>query len=66
MRPIAISTGSSLQQLCEKLQTFTEKAEPYKKNANQFMDLMKKEYFQSEDLLLYTNLVSMFTNVPIE
>ncbi|KAF2896257.1 hypothetical protein ILUMI_09918 [Ignelater luminosus] len=70
LRPIVSSIGSPLQllarYLAKQLQPHAEEVESYVKNASHFVELLKKETVQPDHLLVNFDVVSLFTNVPVD
>ncbi|XP_072392054.1 uncharacterized protein [Diabrotica undecimpunctata] len=69
LRPIVSSIGSPLQPLArflaEKLQPYAEEADSYVKNAGHFIERIKDVTLGPGHLLVSFDVVSLFTNVPI-
>lgn len=70
LRPIVSSIGSPLQELARylarKLQPHTEKMKSYVKNADHLIELLKTETVEPEHLLVSFDVVSLFTNIPVD
>ena len=70
LRPIVSCIGSPLQQLAKylakQLQPHTDNMESNVKNASHFVELLKNQTVQPGDLLVSFDVVSLFTNIPVD
>ncbi|XP_072395107.1 uncharacterized protein [Diabrotica undecimpunctata] len=70
LRPIVSSIGSPTQPLAKflanQLQPYAEEADSYVKNAGHFIERIKDVTLDPGHLLVSFDVVSLFTNVPVE
>ena len=69
LRPLVSSIGSPTQALARylvtQLQPYVEQAKSYVRNSSHFIELIKKQQLDKDDMMVSFDVVSLFPQVPV-